>query len=208
MKLFSYVVKIDRGLAPNPFWDYCTVAVCTPNHMGIKAQQGDWIIGTSPVSRGRKLAYAMEVSESLPFEKYFADVRFEKKKPNVKGSWRERCGDNMYYRDQQGQWVQHRTFLHQSAEDRKKDLKYPVVFVAEHFYYFGDKAITIPIEFQELALKRQGCKGNHDPEVVVKFLKWLKKNFSSGVLGDPIDNDEAQRASCLSGERLANNACS
>jgi len=165
--------------------------------VGIKAQKGDWIIGTSPVSRGNKLVYAMEISESLPFETYYADVRFEKKKPNVKGSWREKCGDNMYYRDQQGQWVQHRTFLHLSVEDKRKDLKYPVVFLAEHFYYFGDKAVTIPIEFQELALKRQGCKGNHDPEVVEKFLNWLKKNFSSGVLGNPIDNDEAQRTSCL-----------
>jgi hypothetical protein len=196
MKLYSYVIKIDSGLAPNPFWGYCTLAVCTPNHMGIQAQKGDWIIGTSPISQGSKLVYAMQVSEPLPFEKYYTDVRFEKKKPVVNGSWRERYGDNMYSKDQQGQWAQHRTIHHRSPELIKKDLRYPVVFVAEHFHYFGDNAVAIPAEFQELIWTRQGCKSNHDHEVVKKFLKWLKSNFDSGILGNPKDNDEAQKESC------------
>lgn len=197
MKLYSYVVKIDHGLAPNPFWGYCTVAVCTPNHMGAKAQPGDWIIGTSPNSQGNRLVYAMQVSETLSFENYYADVRFEKKKPVVNGSWREKCGDNMYYKDQQGKWIQHRTIHHRSPEIIKKDLKHPVVFVAEDFYYFGDKAITIPVEFQELIWRRQDCKSNHDSKVVDNFLDWLKANSTTGVLGNPKDNDEAKRASCL-----------
>jgi hypothetical protein len=190
MKLYSYVVTIDHGLAPNPFWGYCTLAVCTPNHMGIKAQKDDWIIGTSPNSQGNKLVYAMQISEVLSFETYHADVRFEKKKPVVNGSWRQRVGDNMYYKGQQGQWVQHRTIQHLSPEFIKKDLKYPFVFIAEYFYYFGDKAISIPIEYQELIWKRQGCKFNHDPVIVEKFLMWLKVNFDSGVLGNPKDNNE------------------
>ena len=197
MKLYSYVVRVDHGLAPNPFWGYCTVAVCTPNHMGVKAQQDDWIIGTSPSYQGNKLVYAMQVSETLSFEKYYADVRFKKKKPVVHGSWREKCGDNMYYKDQQGNWIQHRTIHHRNPEIIRKDLKHPVVFVAEYFYYFGDNAINIPGEFQELIWKRQGCKSNHDPEVVEKFLNWLKANFNSGVLGNPKDNEKAQRAGCL-----------
>lgn len=45
MKLYSYIVKTDKGLAPNPFWGWCTLALCTPNHMGIKANQSDWIVG-------------------------------------------------------------------------------------------------------------------------------------------------------------------
>lgn len=196
MKLYSYVVKIDHGLAPNPFWGYCTIAVCTPNHMGVKAQVDDWIVGTSPNSQGNKLVYAMQVSEAIPFEKYYDDERFEKKKPNIKGSWQERCGDNMYYKNQQGIWAQHRTLLHRNDEAIKKDLKHPVVFVAKHFYYFGDKAVSIPSEFQELIWKRQGCKSNHFPEVVKRFLNWLSPNFESGILGYPKDNPEVPRASC------------
>jgi hypothetical protein len=76
--LHSYVIKIDSGLAPNPFWGYCTLAACTPNHMGIKIQKGDWIIGTSPVSQDSKLVYVPEDSECLLFENYYANVRLKK----------------------------------------------------------------------------------------------------------------------------------
>lgn len=196
MKLYSYVVVKDLGLAPNPFWGYCTLAVCTPNHMGIRVKKGDWIIGTSPASQGSKLVYAMQVSKRLSFEVYYADERFAKKKPNVKGSWREKCGDNMYYKDQHDRWVQHRTIYHRDTKAIKQDLKNPFVFVAEKFYYFGDKAVTFPVKFQDLVWKRQGCKSNHDPKIVEKFLNWLTTNYTSGVLGNPKDNDEAQKGNC------------
>ncbi len=53
------VLKTKKALAPNPFWDYCTLAVCTPNHMGIRAEPGDWFLGTTTSERGNKLLYAM-----------------------------------------------------------------------------------------------------------------------------------------------------
>jgi hypothetical protein len=202
MKLYSYVVTIDHGLAPNPFWGYCTLAVCTPNHMGIKAQKDDWIIGTSPNSQGNKLVYAMKISETLSFESYYADARFEKKKPVINGSWRERVGDNMYYKDQQGKWIQHPTIQHQSPDLIRKDLKHHVVFVAEHFYYFGDKEIPIPSEFQELIWKRQGCKYEHNPEIVERFLTWLEENFDSGVLGNPKDNKDCKKSKLPLGQQI------
>jgi hypothetical protein len=43
--LYSYIVRQDTGLAPNPFWGWCTLAVCTPNHQGSKAKRGDWVAG-------------------------------------------------------------------------------------------------------------------------------------------------------------------
>jgi hypothetical protein len=49
MKLCSYIIKNDTGFAPNPFWGYCTLAACTPNHMGLHLYPGDWIIGTESV---------------------------------------------------------------------------------------------------------------------------------------------------------------
>ncbi len=153
-------------------------------------------MGTSPSSQGSRLVYAMRVSETLSFDRYFADPRFEKKKPNVRGSWRERVGDNRYYRNLQGEWVQHRTLHHLGPDYFKRDLKHPVVFIAEHFYYFGNKAPAIPVEFQDLIWNRQGCKTDHAPGLVKEFLNWLKVNFSPGVLGDPKDNNEFQDASC------------
>jgi Nucleotide modification associated domain 2 len=80
--------------------------------------------------------------------------------------------------------------------------------VAESFYYFGDKAVSIPVGYQGLIWKRQGCKWKHDPEVVENFLNWLKVNYTTGILGDPKDKDECQNASCLNGETEPNTACS
>ncbi len=104
----------------------------------------------------------------------------------------------MYYKDEQGQWVQdHRAIYHRSPKLFEQDTKHPVVFISELFYYFGDKAISIPIDYHELILKGQGCKHNHDPEVVIQFLIWLKANFDAGIHGIPKDNKEAQELSCL-----------
>ena len=96
MKLCSYIIREDKGSAPNPFWGYCTLAFCTPNHVGAKLEKGDWIAGFLNLKRNNKLLYLMKVSEILNYDKYFNDIRFSKKIPNLKGSWKERCGDNIY----------------------------------------------------------------------------------------------------------------
>ena len=96
MRLRSYIVRHDKGLAPNPFWDWCTLAVCTPNHQGSRLDVGDWIAGFLEKKRGYKFLYAMEISEILGLDEYFRDPRFSAKKPNLRGSWTKRCGDNFY----------------------------------------------------------------------------------------------------------------
>lgn len=194
MRLCSYVVKNDKGLAPNPFWGYCTLAVCTPNHMGIRAHKGDWFIGIGTVKRGNKLIFAMQVFERLDFDAYYRDSRFKKKKPDVRGSWRRRCGDNMYFKNVKGEWQQHATHFHWTKKDIEKDLRYPYVFIAEHFYYFGENAPPIPERYSDLIIKRQGCNCTHDPTVVKGFLKWLENSYEPGVHGEPLDRDAR---SCL-----------
>ena len=198
MRLCSYVVKHDVGLAPNPFWGYCTLAVCTPNHMGIRAQKGDWFIGTQSVSKGAKLVYAMQVSEILPFEAYYADLRFEKKKPKIKGRYEELTGDNMYYRNETGDWQQHPTWNHSEDYQHRQDLKHPKVFISEHFYYFGENAVEIPPMYQDLIRRMKGCKCSHYPEIVRGFLDWLAQNFKPGKHGDPGDRprDKIQQVRC------------
>ncbi|MCR4406418.1 MAG: hypothetical protein NUW24_05780 [Anaerolineae bacterium] len=193
MRLCSYVVKSDTGLAPNPFWGYCTLAVCTPNHMGIRAQKGDWFIGITAINRGNRLVFAMQVSEVLPFEHYYNDPRFEQKKPIIDGTWRQRCGDNMYYKDDAGIWKQHPSIYHCTPEQVEQDLKHPYVFIAELFYYFGDRAIEIPPEYRELIWRRQGCKCEHDLDTVRDFLNWLEANFEPGIHGEPYHK---QRGRC------------
>jgi len=193
MRLCSYIVKNDTGLAPNPFWGYCTLAVCTPNHMGIHTEAGDWFLGTTTAGRGNKLIYAMEILERLDFDDYFNNPRFSKKKPVVDGTWRQRCGDNMYFKDSAGNWKRHPSFFHKDKEDMEKDLKYPYVFISKHYYYFGNKAFKIPAKYNGLIWKRQGVKCTHDPKCVKGFVNWLKSNYKPGIHGEPIDRERKRR---------------
>lgn len=86
MKLYTYIVKHDKGLAPNPFYGCCTLGLCTPNHIGIKPSKGDWIAGFTTSARMNKLVFAMEVTERMHFHDYFNDKRFVRKKPILTGT--------------------------------------------------------------------------------------------------------------------------
>jgi hypothetical protein len=112
MKLCSYVLVHDTGFAPNPFWGFCTLAVCTPNHMGLRLRSSDWIVGHGSAALANRLIYAMRVSEVLDFDRYFHDPRIEKKKPS-QGTWQQQCGDNIYRRQGEG-WVQEGSLFHTS----------------------------------------------------------------------------------------------
>ena len=101
-KLATYVMTTDSGFAPNPFYGYCTLAACTPNHRPYRIEPGDWIVGTSPTGIGNKLIYAMHVSEVMDHDDYYHDKRFARKKPALNGSWRNRCGDNIYHKTRKG----------------------------------------------------------------------------------------------------------
>src|SRR4030042_6302001 len=191
MRLWSYVIVRDRGLAPNPFWGYCTLALCTPNHQGINADIGDWILGHRDSLTGNKLILLMKVDEKKTFDEYYRDPKYEKKKPVINGTWRQRVGDNMYYLNNKGQYCQHKTEHHNTLEARKKDLKYAyykkMVFISKQFFYFGGEMILIPKKYKNLIRKKQGCSSKHDEGIVKCFLDWICKNYEIGRTGDPRD---------------------
>ncbi len=198
MKICSYIVRRDSGIAPNPFWGFCTFALCTPNHQGINLDPDDWIMGTQTRSCGNKLVYAMKVAERLHFDKYFNDKRFESKKPSVSNDWRCRCGDNIYFLADDNTWRQVPVPYHNKPEERKKDTKHPYVYVATQYYYFGEKAVEIPSDLTKLIWNRQGCKCKHQESLVVGFIEWLKKNYEPGVTGLPRDRHQFINAPCNS----------
>ena len=45
MKVCSYVMTYNTGLAPNLFCCVCTLALCAPNHRRAYLSDGDWIVG-------------------------------------------------------------------------------------------------------------------------------------------------------------------
>ena len=188
MRLCSYVVREDTGFAPNPFGRYCTLSACTPNHQGVRIQRGDWIVGHEPVSRGNKLVYAMKVSEVTDFDDYYWDSRFEYKKPRQGGDWRSQCGDNIYHL-QRCEWQQEWSPFHNEVQFRQ-DTKYPRVFIAEEFYYFGENAPPIPTQFSEIIRKSQGCRCSYPSALLSSFLEWLQNTYSPGMHGLPRDRSK------------------
>jgi hypothetical protein len=188
MRLYTYIVKYDRGLAPNPYWEWCTLAVCTPNHMGARARKGDWIAGFLSKERGNRFLYAMELAEDrIRMDRYFQRTEFQSKKPNLKGNWMQRCGDNFYSLRPDGLWQQHSNRYHYGQGCLEQDTRCPFVFVAKRFWYFGRSATSVDPRFLPLIPDRQGIRHNHDPGLVRQFCEWLS-TLDQGVRDFPMDN--------------------
>lgn len=189
MRLCTHIVKVDTGLAPNPFWGWCTLAVCTPNHQNAQLAPGDWIAVFLGRAKGHLFLYAMEIDEIMNLNSYFHDPRFEKKKPNLHGEWREKCGDNFYSQQPDGKWIQHRNKFHLGQEFKIKDTRHPKVFIGKKFWYFGNTAQLIPNAYSQI-IGGRGILVNHDPAIVKDFIRWLSMSHSPGTYGNPIDNSD------------------
>jgi hypothetical protein len=190
--LCTYVLTSDTGLAPNPYWGWCTLAVCTPNRQGAKLTQGDWIAGFSGGGDGNRLIYAMEVTERIDMDSYFHDPRFAAKKPNLRGTWQERCGDNFHSKNPDGTWQQHKNRFH-DAGYLPKDTRRPHIFAAQRFWYFGSAKIAVPEKFHAL-IGTRGIRVNHDPSDVQAFLAWLASTQKPGIRALPMHNPDMNTA--------------
>jgi hypothetical protein len=151
-------------------------------------QQGDWLVGHTTKADGNRLLYAMQVSEVLDFDDYFHDPRFQTKKPRRGGSWQQRCGDNIYFRELGG-WAQAFTYHHREKWRLAKDTNHPSVYISDYFFYFGENAQVIPDEFHEIIQRRHGVRCSIPPNVAEAFVGWLEKSFEPGRHGDPRDRN-------------------
>lgn len=199
MTLWSYVVRYDSGFAPNPFYDFCTLATCKPD-IRASANVGDWIIGTGSdekrVRLGGRLVYAMQVAETPKFEDYDADPRFLGKRPFRRGSRKQSCGDNIYHRDvETGEWRQRDSF-HSRADGSinpdhvRRDTGVNRVLVAERFVYFGGEGPIVPSELVDsrgrpLIKKGIGRSRFDDAALVDSFENWIASLGVSGFQGRP-----------------------
>ncbi|MGM8891323.1 hypothetical protein ACS8FA_10790 [Psychrobacter sp. 1Y1] len=197
MNIFSYKVEHDLGLAPNPFHNFCTLAVCKSSiRRNRNLSIGDWVIGTGSEALGNTnhLIYAMKVEEKLTFNEYWEDERFESKKPIIEGSLVKIYGDNIYHQDANNEeWIQedsaHSLDQGLTNEDHlKRDTGGQYVLVSQEFYYFGENAPKVPEDLIELCPKSRDMEYlNRSQGVVEAFVKWLKDNHKTGIHGDPIN---------------------
>jgi hypothetical protein len=198
-RIYSYVVRYDSGFAPNPFYGYCTLATCKPE-IRRRAEVGDWVIGSASndrsVRRGGHLVHAMRVTETMTFDDYAADPRFEAKKPFRMGSRKQSCGDNIYFRSTpDGNWSQRDSF-HSRADGQvnphhvARDTGVNRVLISSDFIYFGGTGPAFPGDLQD----RDGrplCKSGigrscfDDPELVRGLERWVRGFGISGYQGPP-----------------------
>ena len=202
MRLFSYVVAQDFGFAPNPFCGFCTLATCKPK-IRKGAEVGDWIIGTGSKGRGKVqdrrdfLVYAMRVTEVMTFSEYWNDSRFHCKRPNLKGSLKQGYGDNIYFKNEIGNW--HQQDSHHSYEEGKQnydnifhDTQADRVLISKDYVYWGGEGPKIPEKFlnyngEDIRKKGSGHKNKFSPDLIEEFIKWLRSLDTSGYIGEPLD---------------------
>lgn len=178
-KLFSYVVEHDRGHAPNPHFDVCTLCRCMyrkhpgrPKNIVELAEPGDWVIGTGGAnprkSAGRgKIVYAMRVDKNPTRQRYYLGSRFQKKKPLKNGSYEQQMGDN---KRPIGSFETNEQFA----------------LISYRFFYFGRNAISIPEDkFPHLEKSGPGFRSDFDEAYVARFAKWLETKYEPGRHGDP-----------------------
>ena len=201
MRLFSYVVAVDSGLAPNPYHNFCTLAVCKPK-IRETASVEDWVIGTGSKTRGlrNRLVYAMRVTEEMTFNEYWTDPMFRRKRPDIHGNRTQVCGDNIYFRKKDGNWHQERSFhgRHQICCDTGTDR----VLVSDDYIYWGGDGPEIPERFrsygdegEDIRKKGPGHKNKFSPDLVRDFLEWLRSLRVSGLVVEPLD--QPKKPACV-----------
>lgn len=190
MKFYSYVIPRDYGFAPNPYFDYCTLATCKPR-IRKSAQVGDWIgaFGSAHMTIRGKLVFLMLVDEVLTFDEYWDDPRFQNKRPIFNKSVMYMYGDNIYHH-LENKWAQEPS--HHSKVDGNinyinlnNDTKTDRVLIATEYYYFGNNAIDMPIEFASLIWRQIGYKICRDESLVERFIEYIRRNFERGIHGIP-----------------------
>ncbi|MCY4281071.1 MAG: hypothetical protein OXC59_10255 [Acidimicrobiaceae bacterium] len=198
-RLYVYIVRHDIGFAPNPFYGFCTLATCKSGIRG-HASVGDWIAGIGSKMKGQqgKLVFAMRVEETLCYEQYWCDSRFQQKKPNRVGSLKQRYGDNIYHRCLDGKsWIQEDS--RHSLEDGspnmahvKRDTAASRVLLSETFVYYGCRAVEIPDEFrdwdgQDICECGRNYRYNFPEDLRKAFTTWLRGQAHLGIAGEPLD---------------------
>ncbi|WP_416423810.1 hypothetical protein RAM80_28920 [Pseudomonas sp. App30] len=194
MKLLKYVMTHDSGLAPNPFFGVCSLALCTPNHMNVRLVPGDWVVGHSTKATGNRLVYAMRLTKVLGMDEYFH--QFPAKRPDPDGSIEQQYGDNLYFREND-RWRRLPSAQHNWIEAFRHD-QGRRVYLAEgtdRFWYFGaDNSAPFLAELMDrfpwLVQGRQGFTYVHDVERIHAFGHALEALGQSGQLGRPRDQQQ------------------
>lgn len=198
--VFAYRVDHDRGLAPNPFFGICSLAVCKPK-VRRQAGIGDYVLGTSSYERrnmarsgvpGGRAVFIMRVTAITDFERYHDD--WPRKRPLMRGARIRRVGDAIYRRDPEtSEWLQADS-LHSrpggvlSPADLQTDTGWTdKVLLSDDFTYWGKDAPALPSDLLPFTRKDVREKYHYSEAEKAAFIAWARPRLGEGRVGEPID---------------------
>jgi hypothetical protein len=182
------------GFAPNPFYGVCTLACCKPD-IRKAAAEGDYIVGFGSKHGGNRgqLVYWMVVDEIIPFDDYWTDLRFHKKRPQFGKSLTLTFGDNIYHRcPVTGGWVQEQSFhsdpnsLIGLGNIKRDTHRTDNVLIGRKYVYWGGNGPVVPVRFKPLM--RDGARyarAIDDRDLADQFIEWLNSFQERGFRSEP-----------------------
>lgn len=197
----TYRLDHDLGFAPNPFFDWCSLACCM-SVIRKHAKLNDIIIGIAGSGKrglGRyhpQLIYWMRVEEDLTFDEYWRDSRFSHKRPQIPGPLMRMVGDRTYrHEDGSADWS-FDTSMHYVANAPQtdgghvvRDTKVNRVLLSQHYTYWGGSGPAVPPHLLPLFPKGRGFKSKHEAMLLAELHDFIGVSQPLRLAGDPADWD-------------------
>lgn len=197
IKLYCYKVARDYGFAPNPFWGVCSLACCKPE-IRRRAKIDDWVIGGGSAQNEmrHRVVFAMRVTETMSFDEYWKDSRFQCKKPVLSKSAKHFFGDNIYHNVIEGQSATQADSHHSRDGGQTnylnlhRDIGSNRVLLSDDYIYFGQDAQAPPKDIQhfegiDFPTDVRNYQNSYKPEHIKKIISWLRSYPEWGLCDLP-----------------------
>ena len=179
MEVWTYVITVDKGAAPNFQSPACTLTLCKPR-IRKHAEVGQLILAFNGKrlnsSEPHSVCWAGIVSEVIRLEDYWADARFSDKKPGRQRG-QHQLPDNIYRPSRGGGFDQVTNDTH-LPKDKPRDLSGQNALVLKRSWYFGPTGAILPTEFglRMIGGRRGQRRSRLDRSSWIKLIRWLEKN--------------------------------
>jgi len=134
----------------------------------------------------------MRVTEALSFREYDADPRFQRKKPYRRGSRKQSCGDNIYFRNAADTGWEQRDSFHSNSDGTAnpkhitRDTGTDRVLVSDDYVYSGGDGPPFPQALRNVCKSGIGQSCCSDPELIDRFVEWVR-SMNAGYQAAPFE---------------------
>lgn len=154
------------------------------------------MVGTGSAKRDRSgyLVFFMRVEKIISFNDFWNDLTLQRKKPDMRGSFLQRYGDNIYWKDEKTQkWYQSDSF-HSKPDGVLNEINLHSdvghtenVLLSKDYAYWGGAGPKVPKSLAYFVHDRQGHLNYFKPEEIRKFEEWVRSLGQQGFVSDPTE---------------------